>query len=200
MSSLQWPTDLPARPVHPDWNHLWIADLTDQALKNEICANPRFQPRLRADLLKYVGNPSAFDVMPYAQKMGLASVLSYPQDRMLRQLGFLWLAPILASRIFDPQHRDAVGITDRDELYAIMRYQTHRATAAVDASGNVPNYVEQGLLCLLAWFSQFPLPVRCSLMITHPHVPVEDFEVVAARSGFADDVFADDTLCWAEVR
>ena len=200
MSFRQTFTDLPVRPIHPDWNRLWVSDLKDQTLKNEICTNPRFQDRLRVDLLKYVEKANVPDTITYSQKVGLANVLSYPQDRMLRQLGFLWLAPILGKRVFNPQHREAVGITDREELHAIMRYQSHAAAAAVDPFDVVPDYVEQGLLCLLAWFSQFSLPVRCSLIFEYPQVPFEDAEVVSARALFATGVFSDDTLRWVEVQ
>ncbi|MEL7178924.1 MAG: hypothetical protein AAFN63_03755 [Pseudomonadota bacterium] len=175
-----------------------MTDLTDQALKNEICANPRFQKRLGADLLKYVGHSSAFGIMSFAQKGKLASVLSHPQDRMLRQLGYLWLAPVLASRLFDPLHREAMAINDREELHAVMRYKTHAAAAAVAPSDAAPDYVAQGLLCLLAWFSQFPTPVGCALMFTYPQAPFEDCDVVHARADFADSAFSDDTLRWAE--
>lgn len=200
MSSRQTYTDLPTRPVHPDWTRLWLSDLKDQSLKTEICANLRFQERLRLDLLEYVENADDLDAVTYSQRVELANVLSYPHDRMVRQLGFLWLAPILAKRVFDPQHRGELRITDREELHAIMRYQTHEAAAAVDQSDVVPDYIEQGLLCVLAWISQFPLSVRCSLMFEYPQVPFEDAEIVSARMQFAVGVFSDDTLRWVEAQ
>ncbi|MEP3636071.1 MAG: hypothetical protein ABJN14_02270 [Paracoccaceae bacterium] len=169
-----------------DWLNLWTDQFPTPALAQEMLSNDRLSDRVAQLVLKrFNGHADLADLPADQNGADLKAILSYPRDALLRMLGLLWQAPVLAPVLPNAHVRQTYGLSNRAELDLALSYRLQTPPTVVGALENCPDFADDGVLCLLAWFEQFDSTLNDRLTLLFPKVaqkvesPIERAMLVA---------------------
>ncbi|MEM9786727.1 MAG: hypothetical protein AAFY14_07395 [Pseudomonadota bacterium] len=159
----------PSLQMHVDWLDYWRDCFPEVTLANEILHKEGFAARVAQVILKLSSRKTAIADLP-ATRQGhvLKQLLEMPQEPLLRRIGLLWLAPVIAPELPNSEMRQRLGIRDRDDIRLALRYRDENPAHVVGSLTDHASLSVQGTLCLLAWFSLFESPLRNRLKLLFP--------------------------------
>jgi hypothetical protein len=155
--------------VDRDWLALWAGKFPDPALAQDLLNDEHLSDRIAQIILKRFNGHAGLANPPVDQDAAdLKSLLGLRRDALLRLLGLLWQAPVLAPVLPDANVRNKYRVTHRAELDLALRYRSQTPADVVGPLDARPSFSEDGLACVLAWFEHFDAPLRDRLVLLFP--------------------------------
>ncbi|WP_296428266.1 hypothetical protein [Yoonia sp.] len=158
--------------LHPDWTVQWANTFPDKKMPEDMMSNERFSQRVGQLIMQQVRGHSGIGNMPEGEKgPQLKFLLSCRSEVILRLLGALWLAPVLAPQLPNAAVRQKYDLHDRNELSLILQYCEQTTVNVVGALASAASLEVEGLLCLHAWWAQFDRTLIDRLTLLYPEPP-----------------------------
>jgi|GEM_PF-3110401 len=181
-------------PVDPDWLALWSDDFPDARLCEAMLADDRLGSRISAIILNRMDVGGDIAPRPGGQAgLQLRRFMAMPRDTLLRVLGLLWKAPVLASVLPSPQARERHGLQSRAQLDIVLAYRDHAPAETVGPLDPAKAFEADGALCLYAWIAQFEPGLQDRLLLSLPFCE-GDLDAREARVALTARVLLDDAV------
>lgn len=183
-----------ALPIHRDWLALWSDNFPDPRLCTAMLEDEPLAGRISAVILNRMDIRGDIGPRPGGQAgRQLRQYLSLPRDMLLKTLGLLWKAPVIASVLPSSQARERYGLQSRAQLDFVLGYRNHAPVETVGPLDPEVGFEEEGALCNYAWIAQFEPGLQDRLLLTLPFC-AQELDARAARAALTARVLKDDDL------
>lgn len=174
----------PRLRMHPSWARAWRPDIDEPDLRRRIFENPRFAGRIVdtvvSDAFGHADRPGG----AFEGEARLAWFLSCDQPRVLHRAGILWFAPTLAGDLLRPASLARLGLTEKEDLKAVLAFRDHAPAATVGVIDAGADHAIEGAACLNAWVGALPRAVADRARLCWPAHDAEIAEVESRRRFF----------------
>ncbi len=177
---------------------LWLPDIVDPALRDDMWRNPRLTERLLDEVYLMSGIDRHDDIAPFAEGGAVLSLLEQEFEWVLRRLGLAWNANRLLATATSGQLQQYLPGVTREEVRQTVAY---RDLALDDKTAfDAPNDpITDGRQCLVCWLATLPPDVsfRVALMRDLTCLAAPDPTQADARATLTD-AFLMDLSCMQE--